>query len=140
MGSSTLYTREILRLATALPHDDRLDNPIGSATCRSPVCGSEVTAEVLLDDGHIRTVAFRARACALGQASAALLREQAPGLNMADIAKARAALAAFLEGGDAAVLPWEALTHFAAARDHPARHGAILLPYDALLAAMAQVR
>ncbi len=65
-----------------------------------------------------------------------LVARTCAGLKSADISNARAALAAFLAGDDSAVLPWEALSHFAAARSHPARHGAILLPYDALLAAI----
>jgi NifU-like protein involved in Fe-S cluster formation len=134
--AATLYTREILRLATALPHDDRLTAPHGSASCRAPVCGSEVTAEVALNaDGRIATLALRARACALGQASAALLHEHATGLNAAAIEDARNALSLYL-CGVAAQLPWEAMTHFEGAKSHQARHGAILLPYDALLAAL----
>jgi NifU-like protein involved in Fe-S cluster formation len=134
--AATLYTREILRLATALPHDDRLAAPQGSASCRAPICGSEVTAEVVCGaDGAIKELAFRARACALGQASAALLREQAVGLDASAIAAARDALARYLDG-EAIALPWDALGHFDAARSHSARHGAILLPYNALLAAL----
>jgi NifU-like protein involved in Fe-S cluster formation len=134
--AATLYTHAILRLATALPHDDRLSAPQGSASCRSLVCGSEVTAEVVCGlDGAISELAFRAVACALGQASAALLREHALGLDAAAIAGARVALARYLDGDDVA-LPWNELTHFNAARSHSARHGAILLPYDALLAAL----
>jgi NifU-like protein involved in Fe-S cluster formation len=134
--AGTLYTHEILRLATALPHDDRLSDPQGSASCRAPVCGSEVTAEVALSaDGRIATLALRARACALGQASAALLREHAVGLDAAAIEDARNALSLYLCGA-VAQLPWQAMAHFEGAKSHSARHGAILLPYDALLAAL----
>jgi NifU-like protein involved in Fe-S cluster formation len=134
--ASNLYSREILRLATALPHDDRLENAEGTATRRAPICGSEVTAEVSLNNGQIIGIAFRTHACALGQASAALLREHATGMDNSTIVEARAALVGFLNDDDSQPLPWEAMRHFAPARRHPARHGAILLPYDALLAAL----
>jgi NifU-like protein involved in Fe-S cluster formation len=135
--SSTLYTREILRLATALPYDDKLASPDGTATCRAPLCGSEVTAQVMRDaNGTIAAIAFRARACALGQASAALLREHGEGLSLAELGEVRQALAEYLGGGDGAALPWTALEAFEAAKAHNARHGAILLPYDALIAAI----
>ena len=137
--ANTLYSRDILRLATALPHDDRLASPDGAASCRAPICGSEVTADVALTNGRIAAVAFRAHACALGQASAALLREHAVGLDSNALLTARAALMAYLGGDDAAALPWDALRHFAPAQNHTARHGAILLPYDALLGAIAAV-
>jgi NifU-like protein involved in Fe-S cluster formation len=136
--AASLYSREILRLAMALPHDDRLSDPLArSATRRAPVCGSEVTADVTLTaDGRIAAIAFRARACALGQASSALLREHGVGLDMAEVAAARDVLKRFLDGDDVADLPWTALDAFRAAQQHSARHGAILLPYDALIAAM----
>ncbi len=136
MNAATLYNTSILRLATGLPHDDRLAEPDGSATHRAPICGSEMSAEVMVKDGVITAAAFRARACALGQASAALLRDHAVGLGSADIIAARAILNEYLSGGDGVALPWEELAHFAAARSHPARHGAILLPYEALIAAI----
>ncbi len=137
--ANTLYSREILRLATALPHNDHLELPDGAASRRAPICGSEVTAEVALANGRIIAVAFRAHACALGQASAALLRDHALGLDSSALMTARAALEAFLGGANAAALPWDALRHFAPAQNHSARHGAILLPYDALLAAIEDV-
>jgi NifU-like protein involved in Fe-S cluster formation len=134
--ASTLYTRNILRLAMALPHDERLTDPDGTASCRAPLCGSAMTADVMLDDDRrISAVAFRAHSCALGQASAAALRDHALGLDHSAIIAARDTLSRYLCGEDAD-LPWEELYHFAAARSLSARHGAILLAYDAVLAAM----
>jgi NifU-like protein involved in Fe-S cluster formation len=135
--AASLYSREILRLATALPHDDRLSEITGSAMRRSPICGSEVTAEVLLGpDRRIEAIAFRARACALGQASSALLREHGIGMDFIEVVAARDALERFLGGHDAVTLSGAALDVFKPAQAHSARHGAILLPYDALMAAM----
>jgi NifU-like protein involved in Fe-S cluster formation len=137
VSSASLYSQEILRLATALPHDDRLSAITASAKHRAPLCGSEVTAEVLLrPDRRIDAIAFRARACALGQASSALLREHGIGLDLKEIVAVRDALERFLGGHDALALPWAALEAFRPAQAHSARHGAILLPYDALIAAM----
>jgi NifU-like protein involved in Fe-S cluster formation len=135
-----LYSRDILRLATELPHDDAIENPHGRACVRAPLCGSEIAADVTLDvQAKVVSVAFRAHACALGQASAAILRSYAPGLDMTSIVATRAALQRFLFGDETPLL-WAALHHFHGARAHAARHGAILLPYDALLAAIADAR
>ena len=41
--SAALYNSTILRLATAIPHHERLADPDASVERRSPVCGSRVT-------------------------------------------------------------------------------------------------
>jgi NifU-like protein involved in Fe-S cluster formation len=131
-----LYSRDVLRLATSLPHNDSLDNPIASATCRAPVCGSEMTVDVKLDDAaHISELAIRAKACALGQASASVLRSNASGLDRMQIEMVRDNLNAVLQQGKGD-LDWPDLEPFRYASDVPARHGAILLPFDTLIAAL----
>ena len=138
MSSATehsLYRREILRLATSLPHSDFLETPQGSATCRAPVCGSEVTVDVVTSGNIINGIAIRAKACALGQASAAVLRSKAIGQNAAQISKVRDALKAALQNGSGD-LEWAELEPFRCASDFPARQGAIILPFDTLLAAL----
>lgn len=135
-AAQSLYSHDILRLTSSLPHDDRLAEPQGCATCRAPLCGSEMTVDVKLDDaGQIAAIAIRARACAMGQAAAAIVREQAVGHDKADIVGIRDNLVQIL-AGDSLSLAWPALEAFARARDYPARHGAILLPFETLLAAM----
>lgn len=138
MSSATehsLYRREILRLATSLPHSDFLETPQGSATCRAPVCGSEVTVDVATNGNIINGIAIRAKACALGQASASVLRSKAIGQNVAQISKARDALKAVLQNGSGD-LEWDELEPFRYASDFLARQGAIILPFDTLLAAL----
>lgn len=137
-AKADLYSRDILRLAASLPHGDRIADAHGSATRRSPVCGSEIAADVsVASDGKVAALAFRARACALGQASAGLLREVAAGRSREEIAQVRNDLAAALSGTGPFDALWPQLACFAPARDHPGRHAAILLPYDALLDALS---
>ena len=131
-----LYSLEILRLATSLPHNDTLESPDAGATCRAPVCGSEMTVDVALDDTrHIIGLAIRAKACALGQASAAVLRINALGLDAAKIRTVSDNLKAVLQNGSGE-LAWPELEPFRYASDFPARHGAIMLPFDTLIAAL----
>jgi NifU-like protein involved in Fe-S cluster formation len=134
-----LYSKDILRLASSLPHNDRLSGADGSASRRSPVCGSEISADVKMENGQLSAVAMRGRACAMGQASAALLRGSAVGRSMDDIADARASLARALIGEWGFDRCWSELAVFEGARAYPARHAAILLPYDAVLAAAAEI-
>lgn len=135
-----LYTKDILRLAASLPHADRLLDAQASASRRSPVCGSEISADIQLDDsGQIAALAFRAHACAMGQASAALLRQIGPGASVGEIEGMRTALAKALSGDDSFENCRPELAVFETARAYPARHAAILLPYDAVLAALAEI-
>ncbi len=139
--ASELYSRDVLRLAASLVHGDRLVDPDGVAEVRSPICGSRMKADVAIaPDGRITAFAVRANACALGQASAAVLRANAAGKSLADIEDIRTRVAQALAGGGAMPDDWEQLTALASARDFPARHAAILLPYDALLAAIQNAR
>ena len=131
-----LYTKDILRLAASLPHADALGDADASATRRSPVCGSEMRADVKVENGHLVAIALRGRACAMGQASAAVVREIAVGRSAEEIASARTTLAQALVGESTFDGCWPELAVFESARAYPARHAAILLPFDAVLAAM----
>jgi NifU-like protein involved in Fe-S cluster formation len=130
-----LYTTEILRLASSLVAGDRLIDPDGTAECRSPICGSRIIAEVNLSDDRIEHLAIRASACAMGQASAAIVRANAAGMAVTDLIALRAAIEAFLHGKADIPPIWPQLMALSPARDYPARHAAIMLPYDAVLAA-----
>lgn len=138
---SALYNRDILRLAASLVAGDRLQDPDGSAEARSPICGSRIQADVeFAADGKVASLALRANACALGQASAAILRANAVGVDIDTISTLRAGIADGLN--DMAPMPdrWPELALLAPAKDYPSRHAAILLPYDALLAAAASLK
>lgn len=138
---SALYNRDILRLAASLVAGDRLENPDGSAESRSPICGSRIQADVALDeDGTITAIALCANACALGQASAAILRANAVGVDLNSLAELRDGISASLSGKATMPNLWPELALLAPAKDYPSRHAAILLPYDALLAAAAALK
>ena len=49
-----LYSARILGLAADIPHLGRLSAPQGTARIRSPLCGSTVTADVVVQDGRKR--------------------------------------------------------------------------------------
>lgn len=133
--NAPLYTPAILRLAASLPEPAKLERIDGSAEARSPTCGSVVRTEVALGaDGRVVALSQQVRACAFGQASAALAAA-AEGRNREDIERALAELTAWLEGSGA--LPgWPGIASLEPARARKSRHGAILLPFRALLAAL----
>ena len=92
---------------------------------------------VVADSGKLKNLGLEISACALGQASAAILGAQAIGKTASDIGIARDNLAAFLEGSGESPGKWPDMDKLAAARDHKGRHAAILLPYDTVIAAFA---
>ncbi|MEO5612931.1 MAG: iron-sulfur cluster assembly scaffold protein [Sphingomicrobium sp.] len=133
--NAPLYTMEILRLAGSLPDPVKLERIDGMAELRSPTCGSTVHTEVELEGDVVAALSQQVRACAFGQASAALVARHAPGRSRDEVAEALAALSGWLDGrrDDPGGRGFEAL---APARSRTARHGAIVLPLRALLAAI----
>ena len=132
-----LYSGRILALAAAIPHLGRLASPQGSARRRSPICGSTLTADVVLDQGRIVQFAQEVKACALGQASAGVLGRVALGHSRDEIARARDELQAMLKtDGPVPAAPFDALEVLLPAREFPNRHASILLAWEALLGAI----
>ena len=134
--NAPLYTTEILRLAASLNGPHALQREDGRAELRSPTCGSRVATRVQLDSqGRVEALSQEVHACAFGQASCALLERGAPGRTRGEVDAALRQLAAWL-GGAQAEPDWAGVSALAPARARSSRHGAILLPFRALLAAM----
>jgi NifU-like protein involved in Fe-S cluster formation len=130
--TTPLYSLDVLRLAASTANLQRLDNPQASVEKRSPTCGSRVRVDVIVDrDGKVEAVGAELHACALGQASTALMAAHAQGRTGAEIAKARDSLREFLKGEADGPGDWPGLDVFAAARKHSGRHAAILLAFEA---------
>ena len=133
----TLYTPEMLSLATRLGEfrwDDTL--PLrGEARSRS--CGSRIELALAIDPGgRITALGLRPHACAVGQAAAALFAQSAQGRTAAELAESCVALAAWL-AGEGAVPDWPGIAALEPALGFPARHAAIMLAWEAALAAFA---
>ncbi len=136
---AALYNRDILRLAASIPHHRRLDWPQASVEKRSPVCGSRVSVDVVLDaGGRLVEIGQEVKACALGQASASLMGAGAIGRSREELAHARDALAAFLQGQRTDPGDWPGLEILKDARPYKARHASILLAFEAVAEAAAQ--
>ena len=134
--NAPLYTTEILRLAASLKEPRQLEREDGRAEARSLTCGSRIeTAVQLDDDGQVAAISQRVHACAFGQAASALLEQGALGRSRDEVSTGLSELEAWLGGADA-VPHWPGIETLAPARPRKARHGAILLPFRALLAAL----
>jgi NifU-like protein involved in Fe-S cluster formation len=137
--SAALYNSTILRLATTIPHQSRLADAQATVEKRSPICGSRVTVDVRMGaDGRVEALGQEVRACALGQASAALMGAHAIGRSADELAEARDALTEFLAGRRDDPGDWPGLEIFTPARPHTARHASIRLAFEAAAEAAAQ--
>jgi NifU-like protein involved in Fe-S cluster formation len=129
---SALYNKDILRLAASIPHHQRLAQPQATVERRSPTCGSRVIADVRMEGGSLAELGLDVKACALGQASAALMAAQAVGMTVSELEKARDRLAAYLAGEGDDLEFWPGLSILAPARAYPARHASIRLSFEAV--------
>ncbi|MBC2669458.1 iron-sulfur cluster assembly scaffold protein [Novosphingobium piscinae] len=132
-----LYTPDILALAVRLAEQPLDPGHPHHGRARSASCGSTLELSLALDDQQrIAALGARAQACAIGQASAALFLDGATGQSSAQLDRSRAALRAWLT--DEGPRPdWPGIDLLEPARAFPARHGAILLPWDAALDALS---
>jgi NifU-like protein involved in Fe-S cluster formation len=129
--SDLLYSKEVLRLAAAAKGAGRLPEPRLSGSAHNPACGDRVTVDLRLEDGHVAALAHETKACVLAQASASILADALPGLDVQAVATLRAAVSGML-AGDGHCDAFEVL---ADAARFPSRHRCVLLPFDAALKA-----
>ncbi|MES2434536.1 MAG: iron-sulfur cluster assembly scaffold protein [Pseudomonadota bacterium] len=134
-----LYSGRILALAADIPHLGRLPAPTGTSRKRSPLCGSTVTVDLVLKEGRVVDFAQDVKACALGQASAAILGGVILGRSLAELQAARAMLSTMLtNNGPVPAAPFQGYEVLTPARDYKNRHASILLALDAACEAAAQ--
>lgn len=132
-----LYSSRILALAADIPHLGRLDAPDATVKRRSPLCGSTVTVDVAVEDGTLTELGQDVKACALGQAAAAVTGAAAVGATIDQIETARDQLRAMLKGkGAVPDAPFEGFEVLKPAVDYKNRHASILLAIEATAEAM----
>lgn len=135
-----LYSGRILALAADIPHAERLVDPMATVKKRSPLCGSTVTVDLDLVDGRVSRFGQDVKACALGQASAAVLGGAVIGRTPQEVAAARDDLKAMLKsGGPVPDAPFDGLEVLSPAVDFKNRHASILLAFEAAAEACAQM-
>ena len=125
-AAARLYTPELLALAVELAGHPPLEEAALHGEARSPTCGSTLAMGLVPDaGGGIEALGMRVHACAVGQASAAIFARHA-------LERMEAWLA-----GQGPMPDWPDLELVAPAVAYPARHGAMLLPWKAALAALS---
>ena len=130
-GADKLYTSQLLALAVELADCPANPSLPLHGQARSKSCGSTLAIDIGPDEsGGIRAFGLQVRACAVGQAAAAIFARSAVGRTPEAIETTLAALTEWL-AGSADMPDWPGLEAIAPARAYPARHGAIMLPWTA---------
>lgn len=135
-----LYSGKILALVANMPRAGRLTAPDASSEKTAKLCGSRITVDVTVTtDGKVSDFAQDVAACALGQASAAILGANIIGADLAEIELARDALRAMLKtNGSPPAGRFSELAVLEPVKDYPARHASTLLAFEAAVEAVSR--
>ena len=133
--SDDLYQQALLDLARAAHGAGALPSPDGSALRDSPLCGDRVRMQLALEGGRIQALAHDVKGCLLCQAAASLVGLHGVGLNATEASTLRDQVAAALAGA-APPAGWPEVAIVEPVRPHRNRHGCVLLPFEALIAAL----
>ena len=131
-----LYSAKILTLAANMPRAGRLAAPEGTAEKVARLCGSRIVVDVALKDGVVSDFAQEVKACALGQAAAAVLGANVIGAAPHEIEMARDQFRAMLKaGGPSPTGRFADLSMLEPVKDYPPRHASSLLAFEAAVEA-----
>lgn len=137
MSAEKLYTPDLLAAAVELANYPPIANAPLHGNARSTTCGSTLALDTMVDgDQRIAKVGLLVRACAVGQAAAAVFARHAAGHSTEQIHAAHGALTAWLEGNSNPP-DWPDIALIEPARAFRGRHGAMLLPWTAAMAALS---
>lgn len=137
---SDMYNARILDFAGNIAHLGRLDAPDATAKAHSKLCGSTVIVDVKMNNGVVTEFAHEVKACALGQATSAVMALHIIGASEAELRTVRDEMIAMLkENGVPPQGRFEDLKFFEPVRDYKARHASTLLTFDAVVDCLDQI-
>ncbi|AMM85277.1 iron-sulfur cluster assembly scaffold protein [Martelella sp. AD-3] len=132
-----IYSARILSHAGNVTRLGVLDAADASASAHSRLCGSRLTVYVKLADGAVSDFSHEVKACALGQASSAIMAASVIGATPDEIRTARDAMLAMLkDGGEGPAGRFSEMRCLLPVRDYPARHASVMLTFEALVKAL----
>ncbi|HEV7254561.1 MAG TPA: iron-sulfur cluster assembly scaffold protein [Mesorhizobium sp.] len=135
-----VYNAKILGFAGNIGRIGRLANPHASATAHSKLCGSTVTVDLTVEGDMVSDFAHQVKACALGQASSAIMAQQVVGASAAELRAVREQVRKMLkEDGPPPEGRFADLKYLEPVRDYKARHASTMLTFDAVVDALDQI-
>lgn len=81
-------------------HKGRLAAPTACHEGLNPLCGDEVTIDVLLDDGRVSDIAFTGSGCSISQSSASMLTEAVAGKSVEEARQLINSFTAMMRGDE----------------------------------------
>ena len=135
-SAAEIYQQAIKTLAAEAVGEGTLVAADGRAFLDNPLCGDCVEMQVRMDGPRIAALAHRVKGCLLCRAAASAIGKHAVGADRAAIERIEAEVGTQLRTGAPAPGSWPALSVFAPVHGHPSRYRCVLLPFEALLAAM----
>jgi len=135
-----VYNAKILAFAGNIGRTGRLEAPDATATAHSKLCGSTVTVDLKMEDGVVTDFAHEVRACALGQASSAVMAQHVVGATAEELREVRETMLRMLkENGEPPKGRFEDLKYLEPVRDYKARHASTMLTFDAVVDCIDQI-
>ena len=135
-----IYNTKLLELAAHIPHSERLKIPDATATAHSKLCGSTISIDLKMSGDHVTAYGQTVKACLLGQAACSIVGSNIIGATSQELHEAGSAMRRMLKGepppptgrfADLALL--EPVRHY------KARHGSVMLVFEAIEQAMAKI-
>ncbi|MFN4274216.1 MAG: iron-sulfur cluster assembly scaffold protein [Aliihoeflea sp.] len=135
-----IYNAKILGFAGNIGRIGRLEAPDATATAHSKLCGSTVTVDILMDGETVVDFAHVVKACALGQASSAIMANNVVGATASELRDVRETMRRMLkEEGSPPEGRFADLRYLEPVRDYKARHASTMLTFDAVIEAIDMV-
>lgn len=135
-----VYNSKLLQFAGNIGRVGTLDAPDASAKAVSKLCGSTVSIDLKMADDEVSDYAQQVKACALGQATSAIVAENIMGATGEEIRLAREQMTAMLkDDGEPPNGRFADLKYLQPVKDYKARHASTLLVLDALVDALDQI-
>ena len=127
-----LYQSKILEFARLARNIELLKDPNVSFTSRNPVCGDEITIDLVINkDNIISHYGHKVRGCALCEASSGLLSKNVIGLNYYNSIKLKENLSFWLNN-KLEKYTFSEIENFSPVKKFKNRYKCVLLSFDAL--------
>jgi len=135
-----VYNAKILGFAGNIARIGRLEDPDATAKAHSKLCGSTVIVDLKISDGVVTDFAHEVKACALGQASSAIMAEHVVGASADELRAVRETMLGMLKAnGGPPEGRFADLKYLEPVRDYKARHASTMLTFDAVVDAIGQI-
>lgn len=135
-----VYSQKILQFAGNISHLGKMEDADASAERTSRLCGSKLKVYIKADAGRVTDFSQEVKACALGQASAAIFAIYAVGATFDEVRDAQRDMKQMLEGSSSGPEGRFAEAQvMAPVRDYKSRHGSVMLVFDAAVAAIDDI-